>query len=318
MGTIYIDRKNCHIKLADKALLIYVNGQKEGSIPLEPIKRIIFVGNMTVETSALRRITELGISAIFLSGRRLKFSGMLHGRLHSNGILRLKQYEKAKSDFANKYAQEIITRKIRSQLSFLEVLLTLCTDMKLEITSSINTLNRILEKLNAESFSIESLKGLEGSASAAYFSTYTILFPESLGFKRRTRRPPRDPVNAILSLCYTLLHFEIVREIEVIGLDPTIGFYHQFDYGRESLACDLVELFRSDVDKFVWNIFKEKIFTADNFSKDHENGGVYLKKQKRKDFYFLYEEWARSKRNNFTNETRLLAERILNEKDALS
>lgn len=317
MGTLYIDRKGIHIRVDGNALAFYSNGQREGMVPLEPIKRVIFAGNMTVETSVMRKFTELGISALFLSGRSLRFSGMLHGKIHNNGLLRLKQYEKAISGFAREYAQEVVTRKIMSELCFLEDTLRARPDLRLEITVAIETFKRILDKLNSDSFTLESLKGLEGSASASYFSAYTHLFPESLGFRNRNRRPPLDPVNAMLSLCYTLIHFEIVREIEVIGLDPTIGFYHQFEYGRESLACDLVELFRCDTDRFVWHVFKDRLFTADDFFKDPENSGYYLKKSKRKGFYPLYEEWAKNIRQSIIEEVRSLSRRLMDEKDTL-
>lgn len=318
MGTLYIDRKDIHIKLDGNALAFYSNGKREGIIPLEPVKRVIFVGNMSLETSVVKKFIELGISAIFLSGRRLKFAGILHGRLHNNGLLRLRQYEKAHSEFVREYAQEIVKRKIKAQMGLLDEVLAIRHDLRLEIKSALGILENILDRLNSELFNIESLKGLEGSASASYFSAYIKLFPETLGFHKRTRRPPLDPVNAMLSLCYTLLHFEIVREIEVIGLDPTIGFYHQFEYGRESLACDIVEVFRCDVDRLVWNLFRERIFTSDDFVKDHENSGYYLKKQKRKDFYHLYENWAKNMRPSFTDEVRALARRISDEEDTLS
>lgn len=207
MGTLYIDRKELHIRLDGQALAFYRDGEREGLVPISPLKRVIVIGNVSIETPVLHKLSNENVSVIFLSGKRLRFCGMLHGRLHNNGILRVKQYEKSLSLF---------------------------------------------------SIEMETLRGLEGGASATYFQAYTKLFPESLRFKKRNRRPPEDPVNAMLSLCYTLLHYEIVREIEVIGLDPTIGFYHQFDYGRESLACDLVELYRIDVDRFVWELFREE------------------------------------------------------------
>jgi CRISPR-associated protein Cas1 len=144
------------------------------------------------------------------------------------------------------------------------------------------------------------------------------MFPESLEFKKRNRRPPEDPVNAMLSLCYTLLHYEMVREIEVIGLDPTIGFYHQFDYGRESLACDIVEMYRTDVDTFVWEIFRERIFAVRDFAHEDERPGCYLKKESRKRFYPLYEEWAKGIRPQLVNEVRTLAVRIVDGQDIIS
>jgi CRISPR-associated protein Cas1 len=165
---------------------------------------------------------------------------------------------------------------------------------------------------------VETIRGMEGGASAAYFAAYTKLFADSLDFKGRNRRPPEDPVNALLSLCYTLVHFEMVREIETIGLDPTIGFYHQFDYGRESLACDLVENYRPAVDKFVYELFRDREFTARDFATDDERPGCYLKKQRRKDFYPLYEQWANEMRSLWREEVRNLARRIMDGQDTLS
>lgn len=317
MGTLYIDRKDYLIKVEGKTLCFYEKTKKAGYVPLEPIKRVVFVGNMIVETSVLRKLSDMGISAIFLTGRRLRFTGMLHGPLHNNGILRINQYEKSKSEFAKIFAQEIILRKIKSQIEFIKEIINLKPNNKFIFTLKLETLNNILSKLEKESFDIESLKGLEGSASSAYFSFYTKLFRNSLNFKARTRRPPRDPVNAMLSLCYTLIHYEIVREIEIIGLDPVIGFYHQFEYGRESLACDLVELYRTNVDKFIWNLFEIKEFSISDFTKDGETGGYYLKKSRREKFYSVYENWIKELRIFFRDEVRSLARRINNGKDTI-
>lgn len=317
MGTLYIDRKDCHIKIDGNALAFYIDGKREGIVPIGPIKRAIFVGNMTLETSVLKKFSELGIKAIFLSGKRLRFCGMLQGRLHYNGLLRLRQYEKTKTDFVSHFSTEIVKRKIESQVCLLTESIQRRHDLRHYLLDAINSLKKRLERFGSDIFTIESLKGLEGSASAIYFSAYTRLFPDSLGFTKRTRRPPLDPVNAMLSLCYTLLHFELVREIEIIGLDPTIGYYHQFDYGRESLACDLVEIFRHEVDRFIWHIFRTRELSADGFSRDPKDNGCYLKKEKRKRFYHIYEEWAKDIRPLLTKEVRSVARSINDSKDTL-
>lgn len=192
------------------------------------------------------------------------------------------------------------------------------SDLRFQMTNATGVLEKILETLNTKDIEMENLRGLEGGASATYFQAYTKMFPESLKFKKRNRRPPEDPVNAMLSLCYTLLHYEMVREIEVIGLDPTIGFYHQFDYGRESLACDLVELYRTDVDRLVWEIFRERIFAVRDFAHEDERPGCYLKKESRKRFYPLYEEWAKGIRPQLVNAVRTLAVRIMDGQDIIS
>lgn len=322
MGTLYIDRKDVHIRLDGNVLAFYAENKREGMVPITPLKRVVVIGNIDFETRALNKLADMNVTVIFLSGRRLQFHGMLHGRLHNNGFLRLKQYEKAFSGFPNEFSLDLVHRKIKSQSSLLNEALQVRPDLRSSITNADTTLNGIaniiieiksnLEKHNikvTEGF-LDSIRGYEGSAASAYFSAYTTIFPESLHFKHRNKRPPRDPVNAMLSLCYTMIHYESVREIETIGLDPTIGFYHQFKYGRESLACDIVELIRPDVDRFVWSLFREKEFTARDFAYETERSGCYLKKPGRQKFYPVYENWAKGIRQMIVEEVRKLAYNI--------
>jgi CRISPR-associated protein Cas1 len=332
MGTLYIDRKDLHVKLDGNALAFYANEKREGMVPITPLKRVIVVGNITLEASVLNRLADQGITVLFLSGRRNRFHGMLHGKLHNNGLLRLRQYQKSLTPFALEYAVEIVESKVARQAALLKAATERRPDLRFPLTSAANILQTVLRKLSDLSVApaimegnddqetekevvLGSLVGLEGSASAAYFSGYTKLFPPSLEFTGRNRRPPRDPVNAILSLSYTMLHYETVREIETIGLDPTIGFLHQFEYGRESLACDLVEIHRPMVDEFVWELFRERSLTDRDFSYEKDRPGCYLKKESRKRFYPWYETWAKTLRTNVTDAVRALARRILDGED---
>lgn len=318
MGTLYIDRKELHIRLDGQALAFYREGEREGLVPISPLKRVIVIGNVSIETPVLHKLSNENVSVIFLSGKRLRFCGMLHGRLHNNGVLRVKQYEKSLSLFSMEIASDIVKRKVKSQKEFLMDARESRPDLRFPMTNATDVLEKIIETLRTQTVEMQTLRGLEGGASTTYFQAFTKMFPESLEFKKRNRRPPEDPVNAMLSLCYTLLHYEMVREIEVIGLDPTIGFYHQFDYGRESLACDLVELFRVDVDRFVWELFRERISAVRDFAHGDERPGCYLKKESRKRFYPLYEEWAKGIRPQLVNEVRTLAVRIMDGQDIIS
>ncbi|MDD5007497.1 MAG: CRISPR-associated endonuclease Cas1 [Syntrophorhabdaceae bacterium] len=324
MGTVYIDRKGIHIKLDGSALAFYANGEREGMVPLNPLKRIVIIGNSVIESSVFRKLSDDGISLLFLSGRMMRFCGMFHGRLHNNGLLRVKQYEKSLGLFVIEFSREIVRRKVQAQSGLLHDALDRRPDLRFPLTTGLGTIEKIERSLNNVVVNSELcegvlgiLRGLEGSAASAYFSAYTALFPESLGFTKRTRRPPEDPVNALLSLCYTLIHYEMVREIEVIGLDPTIGFYHQFEYGRESLACDLVEIYRPEVDRFVWALCRDRDFTDRDFSYDSERPGCYLKKGARARFYPFYEEWAKTMRPVFVEEVRVLARRVTDGQNAL-
>ena len=322
MGTLYIDRKDAHIKLDGNALAFYSSGDRQGIVPIKPLKRVVIMGNITIDASVLHRLADNDISVLFLSGKRGRFCGMLHGRLHNNGLLRVRQYEKCieKGDDANnsfpvRFSTDIVLRKIKAQADLLREAMNARADLRLPLKTAVDTLEKVIDSINNLSVNtlpkvIDTIRGYEGGASAVYFAAYTKLFPDSLNFTKRTRRPPEDPVNALLSLCYTLLHYEMVREAEVIGLDPTIGFYHQFEYGRESLACDLVEVFRPEVDRFVWKIFRERIFAERDFSCEDERPGCYLKKNSRSRFYPLYEEWAQEMRPKYIEEVRTLARSI--------
>lgn len=317
MSTVFIDRKDIEIKIDGNAINFYSKGEREGSLPLAPLKRIVIIGSAKIETSVLHKLLDNGISVLFLTGK-LRYAGILSGALHNNGLLRIKQYEKSLSDFSINFAKEIIKRKITYQMDFIREIKEIKPALTMQVDRTSEILDNAIKKIDKSCSTLETLRGIEGSASSVYFMTYCRIFPDSLKFNKRVKRPPKDPVNAMLSLCYTLLHYEIVREIQLIGLDPTIGFYHQFEYGRESLACDLVELFRVSVDKFVYEIFKEKHLKSRDFMRETESQGVYLKKSGRKNFYPLYEQWAQIQRPTWREEVQNLARRILEKEDIIS
>jgi len=114
MGTLYIDRKELLLKLDGQAIAFYSNNVREGIVPINPLKRVIIVGNVLLETSVLNKLASEGKSVLFLSGKRLSYRGILHGRLHSNGSLRVKQYEKSLTSFNKEIAVYLIRKKLTS------------------------------------------------------------------------------------------------------------------------------------------------------------------------------------------------------------
>jgi CRISPR-associated protein Cas1 len=317
MGTLYIDRKEIEVRADGKALAFYANGEREGLVPIGPLKRVVIVGDVALRASALHRLAEEGVPVVFLSGKRQAFRARLHGRLHNNALLRLRQYEQSRAPFARTFAVELVSRKLEGQRVLLLEAAGERPGDRTPLLRAAGVLERVLEKIRHDTPGLETLRGLEGGAAASYFKALPVLFPDSLGFTGRNRRPPEDPVNALLSLTYTLVHYEAVREMEVIGLDPCVGFLHEFDYGRESLACDLVEPRRPLVDRWVWELSRTRQFTARDFSTDDERPGCYLKKGARARFYPLYEEWAGTWRSTLVAEVEALARRILDGQDAV-
>ncbi len=137
---------------------------------------------------------------------------------------------------------------------------------------------------------LESLRGIEGSAARAYFAGMAAVFAPALGFSGRNRRPPRDPVNACLSLGYTMLHLQAVQATQARGLEPLLGFYHRPAFGRESLASDLIEPLRPQVDRWVWQQFRDGNLRPEHFT--HDRGACLLGKAGRQRFYGAWEAAA--------------------------
>jgi CRISPR-associated protein Cas1 len=132
--------------------------------------------------------------------------------------------------------------------------------------------------------------GQEGAAAAAYFAAFASAFPPALGFSRRNRRPPRDPVNVCLSIGYVMLHFEARQAAAREGFDPALGVFHDVRPGRDSLVCDLVEPLRAAVDGFVHDLFADGVLRAENFTTSED--ACMLAKQGRTLFYRAFEERA--------------------------
>lgn len=176
---------------------------------------------------------------------------------------------------------------------------------------------------------IEEVMGIEGAGSAAYFRCFGSFLKGQWGFdfEKRTRRPPRDPVNALLSLAYTLLLGDLVSACYVVGLDPYVGFLHAPRYGRPSLALDLMEEFRPIVaDSLVVTFINNGQVEPDDFEQLH--GGFFLKESARKRFYAAYEqrkaeeithpvfEYRLPYRRAFELQARILAKYLMGEIEA--
>ncbi len=311
-GTVYLDRKDAELRVDGGALAVYVNGERDGLVPLAPVDRIVVIGNQCVQTSVLHRLAEQGIAVLFLSGRTHAYRGRLVGRLHNHARLRLRQYAEHGGTLAMELARSWMAAKLDGQAALLREAAEARADQRAGLLRAAEIVADTRAKL-AGADTLERLRGLEGGAASAYFGALPALFPPSLGFAGRERRPPRDPVNALLSLTYTLAHWEWVRECEVIGLDPLVGFYHEVDYGRESLACDLLEPFRPTVDRWVWELFRTRQFEGRDFSSDTDRPGCALKKAARGRFYAAYEAWIAPHRSSMRETVEALARRILDD-----
>lgn len=287
MSTLYIDRKGINVKLDNKALIFYENNKRIGTVPIAPLERIYIRGNITISSSLLGWLGQNGVGVIIMSGRKANPTLFLP-RSHNDARTRFLQYKFASNpDNALELAQSIIHSKLKSQAKLLRKSIELRPDKRYILTDSYKKILALSKKAFKKT-DISSLRGLEGSGASLYFSAYGHLLPPKAGFKGRNRRPPKDPVNACLSLSYTLLHAEAVMAAHGHGFDPYIGFLHEIDFARESLACDLVESLRTKMDYFVWRLFAEQHIRPRDFTTE-SNGACFMGKSAREKFYSLVE-----------------------------
>ena len=269
MSSLYLDRKNLSIKLDGQTLALYELGEKKGTVPLHLLERVVLRGNVQLESRVLGALTERHIGLIVLSGRNTEATAMLAAHSHGDALRRLGQYQASLDDELRKpLARWLVLVKVRAQQRLIKDALAARADLRYPLTTALQSLANIIGLLreDTQSFSLATLRGYEGAAAAAHFGAYAHLFAESLKFTGRKKRPPPDPVNVCLSLGYTLLHYDAVRACHTVGLDAMLGFFHDVSFGRESLACDLMEPLRPLMDRWVWQLFKERQLRPEHFS----------------------------------------------------
>lgn len=303
MTTLYIDRKNVRLDLDAEALVFYENGERIGTVPLGPLQRIVIRGGVTVDTSLLGKLGANGIGVIFISGRKAEPT-LFMPRAHNDAVRRLAQYRAAcDPQRALAIAGKIVADKLAAQRTYLQSKVENRLDCRYELTRVIKAISGMMGQIDDKP-SLAELRGLEGAAANMYFTAYAALAPESLGFHGRNRRPPKDPLNATLSLAYTLLHAEATLAAHAAGLDPCIGFLHAPAFGRESLASDLIEALRADVDAWAMALFNRQELRAESFSNTAD--GCFLGKAGREKFYRAWEPLAENLRKKMEHQARTL------------
>ena len=286
MTTLYVDRKDIELRVSGGALELHEPTGRRGSIPIAQIERVVLRGRVQLSTSVLGALTEAGAGVLSLSGRQSRHLATCVGRPHNDVVRRLGQFDAYRDrDARVRWSQALVAAKIKAQLRLLRKAREQRPDKRYPLTQAITRLEAALAGVSdaASPPDIASLLGLEGAAARSYFGGFHVLFPPSLRFQGRNRRPPRDPVNACLSLGYTLVHFEAVVACHGAGLDPLLGLYHEPAFGRESLAADLIEPLRPHIDEWVWTLFRERTLTVADFHED--KGAVLLGKAGRQRYY---------------------------------
>jgi CRISPR-associated protein Cas1 len=304
VSSLFVDRRGVQLELESGAIVFREKGERIGTVPLAPLTRVFLRGEVQLSAALLGKLGKHGVGVVVLSGRVGKPS-LLLARPHNDASRRVAQIRKSlDAGFCLTLAKDLVTRKIERQVGWFETLRESDMQARYELSRAKQILLQQQASVQAAP-ALASLRGIEGAAAASYFNGLKAVVPESLHFKNRNRRPPRDPFNAVLSLTYTLVHAELAIALYGAGLDPFVGFYHQLDFGRESLASDLLEPVRPLADRFALQLFRKQVLRREDFSTSES--GCLLGKAGRTRYYAAYEEASETIRAGVNAEVDLLA-----------
>lgn len=277
-------------------------------IPLIKIDEVVVLGEVTLTASAMHLLLERDIEITFLSHYG-QFKGRLSPPFSKNAVLRMAQY-RAHQDMTKRceLARRFVIGKLSNQRTLLQRYNRQQADA--EMRQAIDQIGTLLHQLAALPLAqaqglhrlvggdnrvagtpLETILGMEGAGSAAYFRCFGKLLAnrERWPFDGRVKRPPTDPVNALLSFGYALLTNKVASAVQLVGFDHFVGYLHSSFYGRPALALDLVEEFRPTiVDSAVLTMLNNRMFTLNDFVV--ELGAYRLKDEKRKVFFTKFEE----------------------------
>lgn len=286
MPTLYLSEQNTQVHRDGNRFVVKREGKIVGTVHDFNVERVVVYGHVHLSPAVIDHFLKCGIDTCFVG-----LGGKLKGRLVSleskNVHARAKQFERFRDEaFALGIARSVVAGKLANGR---EVLMRAQRNHpELNLQSETDRLTNIIRKVT-NIVSAESLLGVEGHGATVYFEGFGKLFRTDLKFQKRVRRPPTDGVNAMLSLGYTLLYNEGVAAVCAVGFDPYFGFFHKLDYGRCSLALDLIEEFRPiTVDRLVLQMVNLGMVSPESFEPG-EGGAVLLKDDARKRFFTEYE-----------------------------
>lgn len=270
LNTLYVTQADSHLSKEGETVVVSKGEEKLIQLPLHTIGQIVCFGfTIYVSPPLMSFCTENSVSITWLSESG-KFLGRVEGPIKGNVLLRREQYRWADSEKRSlEIARSVVAAKINNSRISLQRWLRNRNTAEENVEFQIYKLGQLLTK-TVNCPDLEHLRGLEGEAANGYFSVFDHLIlqqKETFKFSGRNRRPPRDPVNALLSFVYTLLALDMRSALETVGLDPFVGFLHVDRPGRPSLALDLMEEFRAPfADRLVLNLINLKQVSGGDFT----------------------------------------------------
>lgn len=295
LNTVYVTNEMAYLTLDGENLVCKIDGEIKLRIPFDNIENIVCINYIGCSPALMGKCVGKTIPINFISPQG-KFLAKVCGETKGNVFLRVSQIDKfresglllAQNTMAAKFSntRQLIRRTLHDNAQLRE---------DSELQKVLGILREGIDKLY-EAQSIEEVVGIEGYCAQSYFSVFNKLITNKnvpFTFELRTKRPPLDPINALLSFVYTLAMSEFAAALETVGLDSYIGYCHTLRSGRVSLACDLVEEARCIVERFVITLLNLQIVGEGDFDRQI-SGAVLLNDEGRKKVLSRWQEKKRS------------------------
>lgn len=314
LNTLYVTTQGAYLSKEGETLLVRVDKETKLRLPVHNLEGVVCFGNVLCSPFLLGHCAKNNVGVSFLTENG-RFLARVTGETNGNVLLRREQYRRADSATASaEIAATIVTAKVANCRSVLQRAIrdraeaegnqTLKTASD-NLRGSLRRCRRLVETTTSipentppppEPAVLDSVRGIEGDAARTYFGAFDALITsphQELRFNGRNRRPPTDPVNAVLSFLYTLLLHDVQGALESVGLDPAVGFLHRDRPGRPGLALDIMEELRPVLaDRLALSLINRGQLKPSAF-RTEPAGGVWLKDDDRKTVLKAYQERKR-------------------------
>jgi CRISPR-associated protein Cas1 len=287
---LYVTQDGATVRREGGVLQVFVQRAKVADVPVRDLEQLVLMGNIMLTPGALDLIVEAGVDAVFLTHHGRYRARLVHG-LSANVRLRLAQYRRLLDPAgALALARAIVAGKVANCRTLLQRHARRHGD-DARLEAGVRSLQAAEARLELAE-SLDEVRGCEGAGAAAYFRAFAALVrAPGFSFHGRNRRPPLDPVNALLSLGYTLLANAVEAAVQVVGLDPYLGALHAPQSGRPSLVCDLEEELRAPlVDALVLAVVNKGVLVPGDFEDVGPGEPVVVKRDAVRSFVRAFEE----------------------------
>ena len=289
LNTLYITRQDSYLHKERETIVIKNGDEKLGQFPIINIAGIFCFGRISVSPYLMGHCAENSIGLVFYTeyGR---FLARVQGKTTGNVLLRREQYRWADDQEKSLImARLMVAAKIANTRSILQREIRNHGE-NIALAEAVSKLSSSMRRIKT-ALNLEEVRGLEGEAATTYFAVFNeLLKDEDFTFQKRVRRPPTDPVNAVLSFAYSMITQECASALYGVGLDPYVGFLHRDRPGRLSLALDMLEEFRAPwADRLILTLLNRQQIKEKDFITE-SSGAVRLSDDARKLFFKAYQE----------------------------